>query len=341
MRPLARSLRMANAVAAGDLTVRIRSRSLNEFGRLVAALDKMRDDLAHAVHGIRMGADSVNIGAKEIADGNADLSTRTEAQASSLEETAAAMEQITTTVKQNTESVEQASQMALAASGVATRGATAMQEVVSTMGGIADASRKIVDIIAVIDGIAFQTNILALNAAVEAARAGEEGRGFAVVATEVRHLAQRSATAAREIKKLIEDSAGRVSSGTKLVDGAGKTMEEITASVQQVAGLMREVAAANREQFAGIEQVGRAVAHMEQAVQQNAALVEQSAAAAEQMSDQAEVLAQTVARFKISEVDGVREPERSSTRASNAVLQVPASTPARRQIEGAFKGDAR
>ena len=324
MRPLARSLRMANAVAAGDLTVRIRSRSVNEFGRLVAALDKMRDDLAQAVQGIRSGADSVNIGAKEIASGNASLSTRTEAQASSLEQTAAAMEQITATVKQNTESVDQASQMAIAASDVAARGASVMKEVVSTMGGISNASRKIVDIIAVIDGIAFQTNILALNAAVEAARAGEQGRGFAVVATEVRHLAQRSATAAKQIKQLIEDSAGRVSSGTRLVDGAGKTMEEISASVQRVAGLMREVAAANREQFDGIEQVGRAVTHMEQAVQQNAALVEQSAAAAEHMSDQAEVLAQTVARFKISEADGADEAQQSMPAESEAL---PGSSP--------------
>jgi methyl-accepting chemotaxis protein/methyl-accepting chemotaxis protein-1 (serine sensor receptor) len=303
MRPLNRSLRMANAVAAGDLTVRIRSRSRNEFGRLVAALDKMRDDLARAVDGIRAGADSVNVGAREIASGNSSLSTRTEEQASSLEETAAAMEQITTTVKQNTDSVDQASQMAIAASDVAARGATVMRDVVSTMGGISDSSRKIVDIISVIDGIAFQTNILALNAAVEAARAGEQGRGFAVVATEVRQLAQRSATAAKEIKKLIEDSAGRVSSGAKLVDGAGKTIEEITTSVRRVANLMSDVAAANREQFAGIEQVGHAVTHMEQAVQQNAALVEQSAAAAAHMSDQAEVLAQTVARFKL---DGTR-----------------------------------
>jgi methyl-accepting chemotaxis protein len=276
----------------------------------------------------------VNIGAKEIAGGNASLSTRTESQASSLEQTAAAMEQITTTVKQNTDSVDQASQMAIAASDVAARGASVMQEVVSTMGGISDASRKIVEIIGVIDGIAFQTNILALNAAVEAARAGEQGRGFAVVATEVRHLAQRSASAAKEIKSLIEDAAGRVGSGTRLVDGAGKTMNEITVLVQRVAGLMREVAAANREQFAGIEQVGSAVTHMEQAVQQNAALVEQSAAAAEHMSDQAEMLAQSVARFRIDEA---APNERSSSLGGDAALQASITRPALQQIESALR----
>jgi methyl-accepting chemotaxis protein len=309
IRPLNRSLRMANAVAAGDLTVRIGARSRNEFGHLVAALDKMRGDLAEAVAGIRAGADSVNLGAREIAGGNNDLSRRTEQQASSLEQTAAAMEQLTTTVKQNVESVDQANQMAVGASAVAAQGATVMREVVATMGGISASSRKIVDIIAVIDGIAFQTNILALNAAVEAARAGEQGRGFAVVALEVRNLAQRSASAAKEIKTLIEDSAQRVSGGARLIDGAGKTMAELAESVRRVAELMSRIAVAHREQFAGIGQVSQAVTHMEQVVQQNAALVEQSAAAAEHMSDQAQVLARTVARFKLEDAQGQPAPD--------------------------------
>jgi len=300
VRPLDRSIRVANAVAAGDLTIRIEDGGRDEAGQLLHALKKMRDDLAAAVSSIQLTADSVAAGAKEIARGNADLSSRTEEQASSLEETASSMEELTSTVKQNAENARQANQLAIGASDIAARGGEAGREVVRTMDGISESSKKIVDIISVIDGIAFQTNILALNAAVEAARAGEQGRGFAVVATEVRSLAQRSATAAKEIKALIEDSVGRVRNGTKLVEGAGETMEEIAVSVKRVTDIMSEIAAASQQQLAGIEQVSNAIAQMEHVVQQNAALVEESAAAAENMSGQAEVLTSTVARFKIN-----------------------------------------
>jgi methyl-accepting chemotaxis protein len=301
LRPLRNAVAAAHAVADGDLTVAIESGSSDELGQLLEALRKMKNDLADAARAIQAAADNVGAGSREIARGNADLSSRTEEQASTLEETASSMEELTATVRQNADNARQANQLAIGASDVAARGGEVVHEVVTTMGGISEASRKIADIIAVIDGIAFQTNILALNAAVEAARAGEQGRGFAVVAAEVRSLAQRSATAAKEIKALIEDSASRVQNGAQLVDGAGKTMEEIVASVKRVTDIISEIAAASQEQLSGIEQVSRAIAQMDQVVQQNAALVEESAAAAENMAGQAETLVRAAARFKLDE----------------------------------------
>jgi methyl-accepting chemotaxis protein-1 (serine sensor receptor) len=300
VRPLVEAARVADMVAGGDLTVRIAAPSRDEAGRLLSALGRMRDGLAEAVAAIRQAAESVGSGTKQIAAGNAELSSRTEEQASSLEETASSMEELTTTVKQNAENAKQANQLAIGASEVAGQGGNVMGEVVTTMSGISEASRKIADIIGVIDGIAFQTNILALNAAVEAARAGEQGRGFAVVASEVRSLAQRSAAAAKEIKDLIQNSVERVQGGTRLVEGAGKTMEEIVTSVKRVTDIMSEIAAASQEQLSGIEQVGNAVMQMDRVTQQNAALVEESAAAAENMSEQAEQLVQAVSRFKLN-----------------------------------------
>jgi methyl-accepting chemotaxis protein len=298
-RPIGEALRAANSVAEGDLTVRIGSGSGDEIGRLLAALERMRADLAQAVGTIQRSADNVRVGAGEIARGNADLSSRTEEQASSLEETASSMEEFGSTVKQNTDNSRQASELASGASRVAEHGGEIVSEAVVTMSGIALSSRKIADITGVIDSIAFQTNILALNAAVEAARAGEQGRGFAVVASEVRSLAQRSAAAAKEIKTLIDDSVGRVDKGSSLIDKAGETMAEIVAAVKRVADINAEIAAASRDQLAGIEQVGGAVAQMDRVVQQNAALVEEAAAAADNLSGQADTLVQAVLRFKI------------------------------------------
>jgi methyl-accepting chemotaxis protein len=297
------AVEIANHIARGELNVAVDVAAADRSS-LLYALKKMKDELAESVTAIQAAADNVSVGSREIARGNADLSSRTEEQASSLEETASSMEELTTTVKLNADNARQANQLAIGSSDVATRGGKAVQNVVATMRGISEASSKIADIINVIDGIAFQTNILALNAAVEAARAGEQGRGFAVVAAEVRSLAQRSAGAAKEIKALIEDSARRVAEGSKQVDDAGKTMGEIVASVKQVTDIMSEIAAASQEQLAGIEQVSRAVAQMDQVVQQNAALVEESAAAAENMSGQADQLTQTVARFKIDGASG-------------------------------------
>jgi methyl-accepting chemotaxis protein len=296
--------RVLSALARGDLTEKITSDYQGTFGRLKDDSNKTVENLTAIVNQIKGSADAIDTGSKEISQGNADLSHRTEEQASSLEETASSMEELTSTVKQNAENAKQANQLAIGASDVAVRGGTVVSEVVTTMNGISESSKKIADIIGVIDGIAFQTNILALNAAVEAARAGEQGRGFAVVASEVRNLAQRSAAAAKEIKELITDSVGKVQDGTKLVDVAGKTMEEIVSSIKRVTDIMAEIAAASQEQSSGIEQVNQAITQMDEVTQQNAALVEQAAAAAESMQEQAAQMVQAVAVFKLAQEPG-------------------------------------
>jgi methyl-accepting chemotaxis protein-1 (serine sensor receptor) len=298
-RPLQEALGHFDAIAEGDLTRRIEIRSQDEMGRLLMALDKMNKSLIGIITRVRGGTDAISTASGQIASGNLDLSSRTEEQASSLEETASSMEELTSTVKQNADNARQANSLAMSASEVAMRGGAVVSEVVDTMGAINQSSRRIVDIISVIDGIAFQTNILALNAAVEAARAGEQGRGFAVVASEVRNLAQRSAAAAKEIKVLIDDSVGKVDNGAKLVDQAGATMQEIVESVKRVTDIMAEIQAASSEQTAGIEQINQAIAQMDEVTQQNAALVEESAAASESMQEQASTLSQIVSVFKL------------------------------------------
>ncbi|WP_324780773.1 methyl-accepting chemotaxis protein [Thiobacillus sedimenti] len=292
------AVEVARAISAGDFS-RAVVLEKGDTSSLLHAINAMRQNLTGTVGEIRHSAETIAVASREIASGNADLSSRTESQASSLEETASSMEELTSTVKQNAENARQANQLVVSTADVAAKGGAVVGQVVDTMASIKDSSRKIADIIGVIDGIAFQTNILALNAAVEAARAGEQGRGFAVVASEVRSLAQRSASAAKEIKTLIEDSVGKVDAGSELVDEAGKTMDEIVTSVKRVTDIMSEIAAASQEQSAGIEQVNQAVGQMDEMTQQNAALVEEAAAAAESLQDQAAKLAEAVAAFKL------------------------------------------
>ena len=293
------AVEVASRIAAGDLEVQIDT-AAGDSTSLMAAMKSMRDRLADIVRNVRNGTDTMATASGQIAAGNLDLSSRTEQQASSLEETASSMEELTSTVRQNAENAGQANQLAISASEVAARGGSVVSEVVDTMEQINTSARKIVDIIGVIDGIAFQTNILALNAAVEAARAGEQGRGFAVVATEVRSLAQRSAAAAKEIKSLIGDSVDKVENGSKLVAQAGSTMDEVVSSVRRVTDIMAEITAASHEQSAGIEQVNQAITQMDQVTQQNAALVEEAAAAADSLQEQAAALSEIVSIFRVS-----------------------------------------
>jgi methyl-accepting chemotaxis protein len=310
-RPINDAVKVAETVAAGDLNSRIEVKAKDETGRLLQALKDMNDSLVRIVGEVRTGTDTIATASSQIAAGNLDLSSRTEEQASSLEETASSMEELTSTVKQNADNARQANQLAVTASEVAIKCGAVVSQVVDTMGSINESAKKIVDIIGVIDGIAFQTNILALNAAVEAARAGEQGRGFAVVASEVRSLAQRSAAAAKEIKTLIGDSVEKVDAGAKLVDQAGATMDEIVESVRRVTDIIGEITAASQEQTSGIEQINQAISQMDQATQQNASLVEEAAAAAESLQDQAGNLAQVVSVFKL---DGTHAAMNIATR---------------------------
>jgi len=300
-RPLVEAVALAQRVAQGDLSSDIVVRSQDETGQLMAALRDMNTALVGIVGEVRGGTDTIATASAQIAVGTMDLSSRTEQQASSLEETASSMEELTAAVKQNADNALAARSLASAASTVAVKGGAVVSEVVQTMGSINDSSRKIADIIGVIDGIAFQTNILALNAAVEAARAGEQGRGFAVVATEVRNLAQRSASAAKEIKGLIDDSVEKVGAGSKLVDQAGATMQEVVDSVQRLSAIIGEITDASEEQRLGIEQVNEAISQMDQVTQQNAALVEEAAAAANAMQDQAAQLSHAVQVFRLKD----------------------------------------
>ena len=298
---LDRAIIVSERIAEGDLTGEIEIDSHDETGKLLESLKEMNSGLARIVGEVRTGADSIATATEQIAAGNTDLSQRTEEQAAALEETASSMEELTSTVKQNADNAQQANQLAISASSVAVKGGDVINRVVRTMESITDSSKKISDIIRVIDGIAFQTNILALNAAVEAARAGEQGRGFAVVAAEVRSLAQRSAAAAKEIKTLIEDSVDKVQDGSKLVEEAGHTTQEIVTSIKRVTDIMAEISAASVEQSSGIEQVNTAITQMDDVTQQNAALVEQAAAAAESLEEQAQQMVEVVTRFKLAE----------------------------------------
>jgi methyl-accepting chemotaxis protein len=332
-RPINEAVKVAESVSSGDLTSDIQVHSNDETGQLMNALKIMNANLVGIVGQVRVGTDLMATASTEIAAGNQDLSSRTEQQASSLEETASSMEELTSTVKFNAENARQANALAISASEIASRGGAVVGEVVDTMGSINDSSRKIVEIISVIDSIAFQTNILALNAAVEAARAGEQGRGFAVVASEVRNLAQRSASAAKDIKSLIDDSVRKVELGSGLVDKAGQTMSEIVTSITRVTQIMTQISHASEEQSLGIAQVNDAITQMDQVTQQNAALVEQAAAAAESMQEQSAKLADVVSVFKLdalllpapSASHALRTPYRSALPAQPARRARPAA----------------
>ena len=331
--PLGEATAIASRVAAGDLTGRIEARGSNEIGTLLAALATMKANLAGIVSEVRASTQTISSASTQISAGNMDLSERTCGQASSLEQTAASMEQLTGTVRQNADNARQANQLAVSASEVAVRGGGVVAQVVDTMGAINESSRKIVDIIGVIDGIAFQTNILALNAAVEAARAGEQGRGFAVVASEVRNLAQRSAGAAKEIKQLIGDSVNKVDSGARLVDEAGATMKEIVNSIQRVTDIMGEITQASMEQTSGLDQINQAIGQMDSITQQNVALVEEAAAASASLQDQVGVLSGVVDVFVLDEVPGQRGLHRASATSPATKPAAPVqalSAPARR-----------
>ncbi|RQO38768.1 hypothetical protein DBR37_00320 [Herminiimonas sp. KBW02] len=329
MQPLTEMLGHFSAISSGDLTSRIEVKSRNEMGVLMSGLEVMQKSLIETVFNVRQGSTAIGVATQQIAAGNLDLSSRTEEQASSLEETASSMEELTSTVKQNADNARQANQLAASASTVAEKGGVVVSQVVDTMEDINASAKKIVDIIGVIDGIAFQTNILALNAAVEAARAGEQGRGFAVVASEVRNLAQRSAAAAKEIKTLIGDSVDKVEIGSKLVAEAGVTMKEVVQGVQQVTDIMSEITAASQEQSAGIEQVNQAISQMDQVTQQNAALVEEAAAAAESLNEQAGKLAEAVSVFKLDGVAAAAPIKKVTTK----IAAVPGSpAPVKRAI---------
>ncbi|MGF6276223.1 methyl-accepting chemotaxis protein [Massilia sp. UYP11] len=334
VRPLEQAIAIAGAVAQGDLTQTIEVTSKDETGRLLQALKDMNDSLVTIVSQVRAGTDNIATASGQIAAGNLDLSSRTEQQAGSLEETASSMEELTSTVKQNADNARQANALATSASEVAGKGGAVVEQVVQTMGAINASSTRIVDIIAVIDGIAFQTNILALNAAVEAARAGEQGRGFAVVAGEVRSLAQRSAAAAKEIKLLIDDSVDKVHHGSKLVERAGATMQEIVQSVNRVTDIMAEITAASQEQTAGIEQINGAVAQMDQVTTQNAALVEEASAAAASLQEEATALAQTVGAFKLDQA-GASRASAAAPRVITTLPAVMAKAPLRAPVKAA------
>jgi methyl-accepting chemotaxis protein len=313
--PMRQAVAIAKTVAAGDLTSRIDVDTKDETGELLGALKTMNESLRAIVQQVRDGTRTLSTATDEIARGNLDLSSRTEQQAGALGETASSMEELTSTVRQNTENARQANQLVQSASDIAVRGGAVVADVVRTMGSINDSANRIVDIIGVIDGIAFQTNILALNAAVEAARAGEQGRGFAVVAAEVRNLAQRSASAAKEIKTLIGDSVSKVNEGSRLVHEAGTTMEDVVGSVRRVTDIMAEITAASHEQETGIEQIHRAVTEMDAVTQQNAALVEEAAAAAQSLQAQSNELEKMVSAFRLADETG---------RPARAALAVPA-----------------
>ena len=326
VRPLRTAVDIARKVADGDLTAQIDASAKDETGQLLQALKDMNTSLLNIVSEVRTGTDSIATSSTEIAAGNQDLSSRTEEQAGSLEETASSMEELTSTVKQNADNARQANQLAASAAQVAVKGGEVVAQVVGTMESINASSNKIVDIISVIDGIAFQTNILALNAAVEAARAGEQGRGFAVVASEVRNLAQRSASAAKEIKTLIGASVEQVNAGSMLVAQAGSTMNDIVDSVQRVSDIITEITAASSEQSVGIDEINRAIGQMDAVTQQNAALVEESAAAAESMQHQAHNLAQVVSVFKLNaqqaSVSGLNGVKRPAAKAQQEALRI-------------------